>query len=116
MNDLLRETWESTEDLYQRHGLDADTTPPAKRRRFLNEEILELMEASTRNEDYPLDLNNLLEEAADVMVTLCGLLQAHGLELDFFESACRRKLQNNNEKTAANGYSVFNGKISRQRR
>ena len=110
---VLALVWLSTQALYNRFNLDAVTTPPAKRRRFFMEEVLEVIEASTDDERYQEMDAALCEEAADALVTLLGLVQSHNINLVRFQNACIRKCMINDQKTPENGYSIINGKISK---
>lgn len=114
LQDALTATWRETADLYARFGLDENNVPDDQRRRYLNEEVLELMEASvlestSYNPDYTL--RALADEAADVLVTVCGLLQAHGVTPEQFGAAIGRVNAKNAAKTEANGYRMVANKI-----
>lgn len=121
MTDTLQALYASTADLYARFGLD--DTLPETRRPFFSEESRELVEASVRVEFYreierlrggnidAVLTVNLIEEAADVFVTVVGLLLAHGIDCEDFDAAIQRVIDKNDAKTAANGYAVLAGKI-----
>lgn len=108
--------WASTEALYERFGLDAATTPPSKRRRIFMEEVTELLEESAWDDaSHPTARRTaeVCNEAADVVVTVMGLLQAHGIYFDELESAIDRIINKNNAKTDAT-HALVNGKITRK--
>lgn len=106
----LEKLWNSTEALYERFGLDARSTPPSKRRKFLVEEVEELTGASSvldfhreverlRGGNIEAALvGNLVEEAADVIVTTMGLLQSHGIDIISLEYAMQKVADKNDAK------------------
>lgn len=116
MTDTLQALYASTADLYARFGLDATTTPPNKRRKLFAEEADELKEASIVSDCMPYWIvdepkADIANEAADVFVTVVGLLLAHAVEREDFDAAIQRVIDKNDAKTAANGYAVIAGKI-----
>lgn len=118
MTDALALLWDSTAALYAAHGLDAESVPPSKRRRYFSEEADELKEASVVLDEWApvpeMTLGNLevklADEAADTLVTLCGLLQAHGISREAFEAACQRVMAKNDSKRQPE-WVYANGKI-----
>lgn len=108
MNALAR-LFTSTVALYSRFNLDARSTPPDKRRKFLMEEVGELVADSATYERA-----HIPDEAADVIVTVLGLCQSHGITLAEIEAACERVAAKNDAKTVENGYALVGGKISQQ--
>ncbi len=120
--DTLSAIWQSTAALYAAHGLDAVSVPPSKRRKYFAEEADELKEASSKFSFYKTILqmqgdndfaelgHDLTDEAADVLVTVCGLLQAHGLTLDDLRAGIERKTAINNAKREP-GWAYSSGKI-----
>lgn len=111
----------STAALYERFDLDADSTPPEKRRKFLMEEVGELVVASALlevpicfgGEAPPVEDWDVANEAADVIVTVLGLCQSHGITLAEIEAACERVAAKNDAKTPET-HALVNGKISRK--
>lgn len=115
--DTLQALFDSTAALYKRFDLDAESIPPAKRRRIFMEEALELMEASTSDELSfgSNDEDVLADEAADVMVTVCGLLLAHMIDREYLSAAIERVIAKNDAKTL-DTHALINGKITRKQR
>jgi hypothetical protein len=114
---LLKTTWDSTEALYHRFGLNAETTPPVARRQFLVEETRELIEASTLSTaNFEADEHQIevIREAADVVVTALGLVQAHGISFDQFAYEMLAKVRGNDAKTP-DTHEVRDGKIRRRK-
>ena len=111
----LEQLWASTAALYERFGLDAITTPPAKRRRIFMEEATELVEASVIEVEYQFEeySHGVSREAADVVVTVIGLLQAHGISLEQFTEAVSSVVEKNDAKTL-DTHELVNGKITRK--
>lgn len=116
MIDALDHLWQSTSDLYERFGLSPSSTPPKSRRKFFMEEVGELIEASALEEDLPGHRQNgLCEEAADVIVTTLGLLQAHGVALHELEAAIQAVVDKNDAKTL-DTHALVDGKITRKQK
>ena len=110
MTDVLKAIYDSTAELYAAHGLDANSVPPEQRRRYLNEEHHELQEASIIDDQFGTNKWSLVAEAADVLVTVCGLLQAHGISYgDLCEGVGRVLAKNDGKRQPA--YTMTNGKI-----
>lgn len=115
MNALER-LWDSTAALYERFGLDTETTPPSKRRRIFMEEVAELLEESAWDDaSHPSSRRSyeVCSEAADVVVTVMGLLQAHDVKLEDFAASMERIAAKNDAKTA-DTHLMANGKITRK--
>lgn len=119
MTDTLTMLWQSTAALYKRFGLDAGTTPPAQRRRYFREEAGELCDESCEVEFWDEMISGgattqLCEEAADVIVTTLGLLQAHSVDLQDVLDAVNAVTARNDAKTDAT-HTLVNGKITRMK-
>jgi NTP pyrophosphatase (non-canonical NTP hydrolase) len=115
----LKQLDRSTAELYARFGLNANTTPASVRRRIFMEEVLELVEASVACDewsvvDHPAPVGITLQEGADVIVTVIGLLQAHNIEYDALEAAIERVIAKNDAKTHET-HELVNGKITRMK-
>jgi NTP pyrophosphatase (non-canonical NTP hydrolase) len=113
--DALARLWQSTLDLYERFGLDEPGAVEIQaRERFLNEEFLELIRESVISDVLEIiETKHLLEEAADVLVTLVGLLQAHQIDLPSLEAACEFVAQKNDAKTL-DTHEYIAGKIRKR--
>ncbi len=120
--DTLALLWDSAAALYAAFGLDAVSVPPGKRRRIFAEEADELKEASI---EYGIDVHygdgltysygikdEVADEAADVVFTVFGLLQAHGITPEEFRAACERVREKNAEKRPPE-WAYSGGKIRR---
>lgn len=106
--DALTRLFISTTALYARFGLTARSTPPEQRRKFLMEEVGELIADSATHER-----GCMTEEAADVIVTVLGLLQSHGVTLAEINAACELVALKNDSKTT-DTHELMNGKITRK--
>ena len=108
MRDMLQELWDSTHDLHHRFFPDK---PPSfeMKRRVLFEEFGEFTQAIDM-EDEPEDWCN---EAADLMVTIMGLLQGMYLDYDDLRNAIDEVIAKNNAKTLDTHKVRADGKIAR---
>lgn len=122
--DAFQNLWVSTHNFLTR--FNAHDTSPLLRQRHFFEEVLELIQVSTEactltwdlesgvtREFHELALQELLEEAADVIVTTQNLCMSHGLTLQDLESALVRVAQKNDMKTTET-HEWRNGKITRK--
>lgn len=106
----LRRLWKSTEALYQRFNYDA---PVEARITKFKEESREFL-----SEVRAFDCGSgagvaLMEEGADVLVTLIGLLQKRGVNLEFFLEQCEHVINKNDAKTPET-HEVRDGLITRK--
>lgn len=104
--------WFSTKGLHHRFGLQ-NTTPEKRVRKFM-EEVAELVAASTLYEAGVGDRSHLLKEAADVYITMCGTLQAHGIIFSELENAVVSASLENDAKNDTT-HHVVNDKITRRK-
>lgn len=119
MSDLLQELFESTASLYERFGVS--DTHPLNRQRIFMEEALELIQASAKLSFYDdtgnitpvVVVQNTVDEAADVLVTVCGLLLAHEIDPDALSKSIERVIAKNDAKTGTT-HELINGKITRR--
>lgn len=103
--------WFATKAFHRRFNLD--TQDHQARRRKLLEEVGEFLETSLGLElGYPAK-DAMLEEAADVYITLAGVLQSHGVLFAEFENAIRQVAEKNNQKTLET-HETVNGFIRRK--
>ena len=110
MTDLIQ-LWNSTQDLYERFDLDS---PNEDRRRKLIEEVLELITVSVLEDNGHGGYRDIINEAADVIVTVLGLLQGHDIEYDDLLTAMGRIAEKNNAKTTET-HHIVNGLITRRK-
>lgn len=108
--DTLALLWDSADALYAAFDLDAVSVPPGKRRRIFAEEADELKEASALKGDAYPHVDTVADEAADVLYTVFGLLQAHGITLEEFRAACERVRAKNDAKRPPE-WAYTDGKI-----
>lgn len=110
---MFNQIFESNKGLHDRFGLP-HPIPASARRRFL-EEVGELLEASALNEADPVGISerHIVDEAADVIYTITGLLRAHGLTADDLTEAMRKICASNDAKTTDTHWLV-KGKITRK--
>lgn len=114
MNTLER-LWTSTTELYERFGIEIWDCGVEERERFVVEECHEFLRESALKQALELaGERNLVSEAADLIVTVLGLLHAHDVDLETFQSACEAIARKNDAKTPENGYQYTNGKIRKQ--
>lgn len=119
--DAFATLWESTYRFLTRFS--AHNTAPKSRQRHFMEEVTELLQASGTLEFFQTShfaepdegrvRDNLLEEAADVIVTTQNICMAHGIRFEELEDAMRRVAQKNDAKTRET-HQVVGGKITRK--
>jgi phosphoribosyl-ATP pyrophosphohydrolase len=100
MNDILKRAYDSNEAFYRAFAL----YPPQPRTagRMLDEEAGELRDAlAARDGD-----SAVLEECADVLYTLMGVLHARDYTLEDFALAVEAKCSQNDEKRTGNGWGL----------
>ena len=107
MENALEHLWNATESLHKRFGVFPPDTSEALR--VLNEEAFEVIEAALTGDE-----QELADEAADLIVTLMGVLMARDVELNHLEDAMRRVAAKNNAKTHETHHINQNGKIARR--
>lgn len=106
----LERIFHSRIELYNRFGLSGFDAKTA--RKMFGEEAMELVEASAQESAIPeWYRDEMLEEAADVLYTAIGLVQAHGFTLADLEAAVEAKCAKNDAKTQET-HALVNGKIT----
>lgn len=110
MADNLGDLWESTEALYRRFGITHPDFDAAFR--VFGEEVFEFINEIT----LPMEITDAAElmEAADVLVTIIGLLIARGFNFQDFASAIDGVRAKNDLKTGDSHYVSESGKITRK--
>ncbi len=112
-NNALFELWKSTADLHERFFPDDPPGFDARWRVFF-EELSEFLAEVTM----PSELSDgaELSEAADLLVTLIGLLQLRGATFVEFEAALNGVARKNNAKTHETHEVNASGKIARKQK
>lgn len=119
MTDALKQLWESTAAFQQRFGLDKKFSLPAQMR-CVHEEISELAadaygywytEDGLDAENFVIDAT---QEAADVIVTVLGVLMGMGVEYSDVADAIEHIAAKNDAKTHETHAIDANGKVSRK--
>lgn len=109
INETLSTMWQSNEDFHARFlGRPADVKEACTA--YL-EEGLELTEAAFNN-----TVENVANEAADVLYTVIGVLRSRGISFDDFLIACQQVISKNDAKTHETHYINSQGKIQRKGR
>lgn len=115
--------WQSTHNFLTR--FDAHRTSPMDRQRHFMEEVTEFLQASTtlwatqkaegesHFHGYCEMKDNVLEEAADVIVTTQNVCMSHGISPEELETAMMKVAAKNDAKTTETHHKV-NGKITRR--
>jgi phosphoribosyl-ATP pyrophosphohydrolase len=106
----LRRLWMSSAEFLKRF----DKYPGDKeaQRRVFNEEAYEFLCESIANEEI---LDELVAEAADVVVTVMTTLMAHGVSYSDFAAAIEQVAQKNDAKTHETHEINSQGKIARKK-
>lgn len=112
MHDLLAELWQSTANLHKRFYGEDYPTFEAQYRVFF-EELAEFTQ--TINEPYEIADMQATHEAADVIVTLLGLLQGHEFLFVNLASAIESTIAKNDAKTIETHFVRPDGKIARRK-
>jgi len=99
----------STLAFYERFGLQPQLEPATK---VFQEEVQEFIEAA--NEGH--NPQHTAEEAADVMVTIIGLCQAAGVDMEQLIQQVYAVIEKNNAKTYATHQINAQGKIARKKK
>lgn len=107
----LKAVWHFTQELHQRFFPDNPPSFRARYRVFL-EEVAELTLDLTDNGENEAFV---ALEAADVLVTLVGLLQGYGIEYEEFSAAIVSVINKNNAKTLLTHFVRSDGKIARRK-
>lgn len=111
--DALSHLWHSSADLYQRFGMATPNT--SAQLRVVHEECYELTQAAHEYEFAKGMGDRVTEEAADVIVTVMGVLMSCGVTYHELASAINRVAAKNDAKTHETHYvSEVTGKITRR--
>lgn len=107
----LQALWQSTEDLHTRFFTD---NPPefSARWRKMFEEISEFTDEVSMPTEFGCD--KATKEAADVVVTIIGLLQARDCVFEQFEIACQHVVSKNDSKSLDSHFVNEKGLIARK--
>lgn len=110
VHDELRAVWISTQDLHKRFFSDKPPTFQARYRVFMEEVAEFTLDLTNTGENEPF----VVHEAADVLVTLIGLLQGYGIEFGEFCEAIESVVDKNDAKTLETHFIRPDGKISKR--